>query len=217
MFRRSCGVIRRCAWWTDWRMTTPRAAATPIAGRMWKSCWRRGSAWSARSICSTSTINARPWRELPARRSPRPIPRAFLNTADEIVIVDTPPSEASPRLSSLREKALLLSADVIDAGLQRYLHAHGIEAAWGTHEHFLVYLTPGANAARMLASARRNAARFHCDVLAVVGQAGQPFGCRTKSPRRRSRGGPGFRGARGSCWRAKIRSRPSCSMRAHTA
>lgn len=95
------------------------------------------------------------------------IPRAFLNTADEIVIVDTPPSEASPRLSALREKALLLSADVIDAGLQRYLQAHGIEAVWGTQEHFLVYLTPGADAARMLASARRNAARFHCNVLAV--------------------------------------------------
>lgn len=101
------------------------------------------------------------------------IPRAFLNTADEIAIVDTPPSEDSPRLSALREKALLLSADVIDAGLRRYLNAHGIEAVWGAHEHFLVYLTPNANAARMLASARGNAARFHCDVLAVsVKQAG---------------------------------------------
>lgn len=95
------------------------------------------------------------------------IPRGFLNTADEIVIVDTPPSQASPQLSALREKALLLSADVIDAGLQRYLQAHGIEGVWGTHEHFLVYLTPGAPVARMLASARRNAARFHCEVLAV--------------------------------------------------
>jgi two-component system sensor histidine kinase KdpD len=96
------------------------------------------------------------------------IPRAFLNMADEIVIVDTPPSEASPSLSALREKALLLSADVIDSGLQRYLHAHGIEAGWRTHEHFLVYLTPGANVARMLSVASRNAARFHCDVLAVT-------------------------------------------------
>jgi two-component system, OmpR family, sensor histidine kinase KdpD len=101
------------------------------------------------------------------------IPRAFLNRADEIVIVDTPPSEASPELSALREMALLLSADVIDAGLQHYLQAHGIDAMWGTHEHFLVYLTPGADAARMLASALRNAQRFHCRVQAVsVKQAG---------------------------------------------
>jgi two-component system sensor histidine kinase KdpD len=103
------------------------------------------------------------------------IPRAFLNTADEIVIVDTPPSHGSPALSTLREKALLLSADVIDAGLRRYLHDHGIEASWRTHEHFLIYLTPGADVERMLASARRNAARFHCDVLAAsVNNAGRP-------------------------------------------
>ena len=96
------------------------------------------------------------------------IPRAFLNMADEIVIVDTPPNKDSPGLSALREKALLLSADVIDAGLRRYLNDHGIEAVWGTHEHVLVYLTPGADAARMLASARRAAARFHCDVQVVA-------------------------------------------------
>jgi two-component system sensor histidine kinase KdpD len=95
------------------------------------------------------------------------IPRSFLNRADEIEIVDTPPNKASPRISALREKTLLLSADVIDAGLRRYLDAHGIAATWGTHEHFLAYLTPGAHTARMLSSARRDAARFHCDVLAV--------------------------------------------------
>jgi two-component system sensor histidine kinase KdpD len=95
------------------------------------------------------------------------IPRAFLNTADEIVISDAPTDAAPERLSALREMALVLSADVIDVGLQRYLHAHGIEQAWGTHEKFLVCLTPRANAERMIATARRNAARFHCDVLAV--------------------------------------------------
>jgi K+-sensing histidine kinase KdpD len=63
--------------------------------------------------------------------------------------------------------ALVLSADVIDAGLQRYLHSHGIEQAWGTHERFLICLTPRANFDRMVATALRNAARFHCEVLAV--------------------------------------------------
>jgi two-component system sensor histidine kinase KdpD len=105
--------------------------------------------------------------QITGKKITQTLPRAFLNTADELVIVDTPPSEASAHLSTLREKALLLSADVIDAGLQRYLNENGIEAAWRTHEHFLIYLTPGANASRMLASARRNAARFHCEVLAV--------------------------------------------------
>jgi len=95
------------------------------------------------------------------------IPRKFLNTADEIVVVDAPTEGALPELASLREMALVLSADVIDAGLQRYLHAHDIEPAWRTHERFLVCLTPRANAERMIASARQSAARFHCDVLAI--------------------------------------------------
>jgi two-component system, OmpR family, sensor histidine kinase KdpD len=95
------------------------------------------------------------------------IPREFLNTADEIVIVDAPTEEAPPQLSELREMALVLSADVIDAGLQRYLQSHDLEPASRTHEHFLVCLTPGANAERMIESARQSAARFHCDVLAI--------------------------------------------------
>ena len=55
------------------------------------------------------------------------IPREFLNTADEIVVVDAPTEGASLELSELRQMALVLSADVIDAGLQRYLRAHEIE------------------------------------------------------------------------------------------
>jgi two-component system sensor histidine kinase KdpD len=95
------------------------------------------------------------------------IPRDFLNTADEIVVVDAPTEGAPPELSELRERALVLSADVIDAGLQRYLQAHDLEPAWRTHERFLVCFTARANASRMIASARESAARFHCDVLAV--------------------------------------------------
>lgn len=95
------------------------------------------------------------------------IPRDFINTADEIVVVDAPTEGASLELVELRQMALVLSADVIDAGLQRYLQAHEIEPGWRTHERFLVCLTPRANAERMIASARQSAARFHCDVVAV--------------------------------------------------
>ena len=95
------------------------------------------------------------------------IPRAFLNTADELVLVDAPTDGASDKLSALREMALVLSAEVIDAGLQRYLRSHGIGQASGTHERFLICLTPNADFDRMIATARRNAARFHCDVLAI--------------------------------------------------
>src|SRR5215467_5644313 len=105
--------------------------------------------------------------KLTGKRVTQTIPREFLNTADEIVIVDAPTEKAPERRSSLREMALVFSADVIDAGLQRYLHQHGIEQAGGTHERLLICLTPRANFERMIATAHRNASRFHCDILAV--------------------------------------------------
>jgi two-component system sensor histidine kinase KdpD len=105
--------------------------------------------------------------KLTGKRMTQTIPREFLNTADEIEIVDAPTESATEKRAALRELALVLSADVIDAGLQRYLHSHGVEQPWGTQERFLICLTPRANFDRMMSTARRNAARFHCDVLAV--------------------------------------------------
>lgn len=105
--------------------------------------------------------------KLTGRRVSETIPREFLNTADEIVVVDAPTEDAPPELSALREMALVLSADVIDAGLQRYLRSHELEPASPTHERFLVCLTPHANSDRMIASAGQTAARFHCDVMAI--------------------------------------------------
>jgi two-component system, OmpR family, sensor histidine kinase KdpD len=106
--------------------------------------------------------------QLTGQRVTETIPREFLNKADEIVIVDAPTENAPSELSQLRQMALVLSADVIDAGLQRYLRAHEIEPAWHTHERFLVCITPRANVDGMIESARQSAARFHCDVMAVT-------------------------------------------------
>lgn len=115
------------------------------------------------------------------------IPAAFLKSADEIVIVDAPPEMCMPpsgqeqgndrtlqdRLSGLREIALLLAADVVERQLEHYLSRSGLEAHWGAQERILICLTPRTNAARILASGRRNADRFHGDLLAVyVSQPG---------------------------------------------
>src|SRR5215467_925726 len=105
--------------------------------------------------------------QLTGKRVTQTIPREFVNTADEIVIVDAPTEKGTERRAALREMALVLSADVIDVGLQRYLRSHGIEQSWGMHERFLICLTPRANFEKMIGSAKRSAARFHCDVLAV--------------------------------------------------
>jgi two-component system sensor histidine kinase KdpD len=108
------------------------------------------------------------------------VPKSFLYLADEIAVVDVP-SEAliervgassddlqhSRVLSELREMTLLLTAEIVDRQLEAYLHAHGIDQAWGTQERILVCLTAHADAARMIASGRRNADRFRGSLLAL--------------------------------------------------
>jgi two-component system sensor histidine kinase KdpD len=108
------------------------------------------------------------------------IPLAFLNKADEIVVVDAPPETCMTtgengrstsrkltqhQLSELREVALLLAADVVDEQLERYLLRHGIQQSWGTQERILIVLSPKANAARMLESGARNRDRFHGELI----------------------------------------------------
>jgi two-component system, OmpR family, sensor histidine kinase KdpD len=104
------------------------------------------------------------------------LPQAFIDGADEVVIVDAPPeastSAQAQQLSQLRQRALLLTADVVDRQLEAYLEVHGVRQSWGTQERIAVCMTPRANAAAMLASGRRNADRFHGELLAIyVSQA----------------------------------------------
>ena len=99
------------------------------------------------------------------------VPQEFINRADEVVVVDAPPDSTAgsraPQFSALRQRALLLTADVVDRQLEEYLRVHGIPSSWGTQERILVCMTPRANAARMLASGRRNADRFHGELFAI--------------------------------------------------
>jgi two-component system, OmpR family, sensor histidine kinase KdpD len=107
------------------------------------------------------------------------VPRSFLNSADEIVVVDAPPEMSIERshdgsvdtgspaqkLSELREIALLLAADVVDRQLSAYLQRNGIPQTFGAQERIMVCITPRANGAPMIASGRRNADRFHGDLI----------------------------------------------------
>ncbi len=98
------------------------------------------------------------------------VPQEFIDRAD-IVVVDAPPEAQTgieaQQLSQLRQRALLLTADVVDRQLESYLRLHGIRSTWGTQERILVAMTPRANAAKMLASGRRNADRFHGELFAI--------------------------------------------------
>lgn len=110
------------------------------------------------------------------------VPQTFVVSADEVVVVDASPdavlserdhdgltlrARLAQELSQLRERALLLTADVVDRQLESYLELHGIESSWGTQERILVCMTPRADATAMLASGRRNADRFHGELFAV--------------------------------------------------
>lgn len=111
------------------------------------------------------------------------VPLSFIQTADEIVVVDAPAENCMTvsddsgagtssrltevQLSELREIALLLAADVVDKQLEGYLASHGIEQTWGTQERILVCLSPRADAQRMLESGVRNRDRFHGELIAA--------------------------------------------------
>jgi two-component system sensor histidine kinase KdpD len=99
------------------------------------------------------------------------VPQHFINQADEVVIVDAPPepdgSIEANQLSQLRQRTLLLAADVVDRQLEDYLRLHCIQSSWGTQERILVCMTPRANAAKMLAAGRRNVDRFHGELFAI--------------------------------------------------
>jgi two-component system sensor histidine kinase KdpD len=110
-------------------------------------------------------------RSVLGRTKSETVPQQFIDRADEVVVVDAPPEADAGidahQLSLLRQRALLLIADVVDRQLELYLRTHGIQSSWGTQERILVCMTPRANAAKMLASGRRNADRFHGELFAI--------------------------------------------------
>jgi two-component system sensor histidine kinase KdpD len=116
--------------------------------------------------------------KLTGRRATRSVPQSFIRSADEIVVVDVPPDDLtigsrsegslSPRqLSSLRELALLLAAEVVESQLQRYMDAHCIQQSWGTQERILVCMTARSEARSMLQAGRYASDRFHGHLMTV--------------------------------------------------
>jgi len=114
------------------------------------------------------------------------VPVSFVQSADEIEIVDVPadaPMERSPeqladaasreqRLSRLRELALVLAANVVDHQLEDYLERHGVRQRLGTQERVLICITPRANARDMIETGRIIAERFHGEL--IVAYVSQP-------------------------------------------
>jgi two-component system sensor histidine kinase KdpD len=111
-------------------------------------------------------------RQVVGRAPIQAVPQEFVSRADELVVVDAPPeagadAATADEMNALRQRALLLAAEVVDRQLEDYLRRQGVRSSWGTQERILVCMTPRANAAKMLAAARRNVDRFHGELFAI--------------------------------------------------
>lgn len=109
------------------------------------------------------------------------VPVSFIQSADEIEVIDAPPEDPLVRtpeeridakrreqqLSKLRELTLVLAADVVDRQLEQYLDRHGIRQHLGAQERILICITPRANVAQMMTSARGIVAKFHAELTAA--------------------------------------------------
>ena len=116
------------------------------------------------------------------------VPLEFLKSVEEIEVVDAPlemtfqyagevPEQAAAqqqKLAELREMALLLTADIVDRQLERYMQRHGVEQLWGTQERILVCVKAGVDARQMVESGRRNAERFRGELYVVNIRQGEP-------------------------------------------
>lgn len=159
-------------------------------GMAHKSRWQDVAVLLDNGISVITSVNLQHIQEMGAqveaitgKHVTQTVPLSFLQTADEIVVVDIPPEScmsvsedgrsAAPhrlsqmQLSELREIALLLAADVVDKQLERYLERNGIEQSWGTQERIMVCLSPRADSQRMIESGARNRDRFHGELVAA--------------------------------------------------
>jgi two-component system sensor histidine kinase KdpD len=154
------------------------------SGSRYAHRWEEVEAIRTRGVNVVSAINLQHIAEqqdaverITGRRSANSVPQCFIQSADEIVIVDVPAEELRQhgsagslnptQLSELRELALLLAAQVVEQQLQRYMDSHGITQSWGTQERILVCITPRSRAHPMLESGARAAQRFHGQLLAL--------------------------------------------------
>jgi two-component system sensor histidine kinase KdpD len=168
----------------------PLAAQNPL-GSLHSDRWQDVQELLRKGISVLSSVNllhVEEYKEkvqaITGKNTTQTIPKSFLLAADDIVIVDVPPDLCLSRqgekltstgisnsqerqLSELRELALLLTAEVVDAQLETYVHAHGIEPVFGTHERFLICMTPHSNALAMVESGERNKERFQGELYAV--------------------------------------------------
>jgi two-component system sensor histidine kinase KdpD len=136
------------------------------------------------------------------------VPDSVLDQAHELKLVDLPPDELLERLEqgkvylpiqaeralenffrkgnliALRELALRQTAERVDAQMQAYRRAQGIEQTWAAADQILVAVSPSPFSAPLVRAARRMAAALHAHWYAVYVE---PAGVRPISRRNAAR------------------------------
>jgi len=119
------------------------------------------------------------------------VPDSVLEKADDIRLIDLPIDELLGRMKegkvyvpeqarlaeqsffrpgnliALREMALRVTAQAVDAQMRRYKEAHGIQGTWAATERVLVCVSPSPSSARLVRGARRLASSLHADWIAA--------------------------------------------------
>jgi len=126
------------------------------------------------------------------------VPDSFLERVHELKLVDLPPDELLDRLRdgkvyvpaqaqraienlfrkgnliALRELSLRHTAERVDAQMQAYRRAQGIEQTWATADQLLVAVSPSPYSARLIRAARRIASALHARWFAVYVEPRSP-------------------------------------------
>lgn len=119
------------------------------------------------------------------------VPDAILDRADEIEVVDLPPDDLLQRLRegkvyvpaqarvamenffrkgnliALRELALRVTADRVDAQMERWRRDEGIRGTWGVRERVLVCIGDPESGLRLVRAARRMASTHRAEWIVV--------------------------------------------------
>ena len=119
------------------------------------------------------------------------VPDAVFETADEVVLIDTPPDELLERLQAgkvympeqarqaiqsffrkgnliaLRELALRTTAARVDRAMEEYRAGQGIRATWAAGERILVAIGPDEQGERLVRAGKRMAIALHAEWIVV--------------------------------------------------
>jgi len=157
----------------------PPAAATPSAGRTWRSCWDAGiQVYTTLNVQHLESLNdvvaqitGRGGPRDPAGfrpgaggrgRADRPSPEDLLQRLKEgKVYVPDQAAEAARsffrkgNLIALRELALRRTADRVDVQMRTYMRDHAIRATWPVTERISACVGPSPHSVRVVRAAKR--------------------------------------------------------------